>query len=266
MSNSINKRELLFIVDMQNDFCLPNGKLSVPNAMADVKRLTQFIQRKSDSLNSILLTQDSHQVQDIAHACFWVNKKGEHPSPFTIIYPEDISSERWTTTDPTQKEWAAYYLNALAKDGEFVHVIWPEHCITGSEGEAIVPELMNEVEKWARGGRFFEIFRKGEYPYTEHFGALRANIVVEEENTTHLNKKLIERLESFDVIYVAGEAKSHCVATTIKQMLEINGLAAKIVILEDCMSDVAGFEGSASPILQEAINQGARIAKSVEIN
>ncbi|MGL4332199.1 MAG: hypothetical protein ACRCZQ_09760 [Bacteroidales bacterium] len=266
MSNSINKRELLFIVDMQNDFCLPDGKLSVPNAMTDVKRLTQFIQKKSNSLQAIILTQDSHQIQDIAHACFWIDSNGEHPSPFTVIKPEDMESDKWKTSDPENTGWAKHYLKALANDGEFVHIIWPEHCITGSEGEAIVPELMNEVENWARKGNHFEIFRKGEYPYTEHFGALRANVVVEDEKTTHLNKKLIERLESFDVIYVAGEAKSHCVATTIKQMLEINGLAAKIVILEDCMSDVAGFEGAATPVFIEATNQGARIAKSVEIN
>lgn len=266
MSNLTKKKELLFIVDMQNDFCLPTGKLSVPNAMADVKRLAQFIERKSDTLKSILLTQDSHQVHDIAHACFWINKKGEHPSPFLTIKSDDIECGNWTTSKPTESELAKQYLCALEKEDEFAHVIWPEHCITGSEGEAIVSELMRAVEKWARKGNYFELIRKGEYPYAEHFGALRANISVENEKATHLNKKLIERLESFDVIYVAGEAKSHCVATTIKQMLEIKGLAAKIVILEDCMSDVAGFEGVATPILMEASNQGAHIAKSVEIN
>ncbi|MGL5317799.1 MAG: hypothetical protein ACRC9Q_03790 [Bacteroidales bacterium] len=266
MSNVTNKKELLFIVDMQNDFCLPNGKLSVPEAMGDVEKLTQFIERKSNTLNGIILTQDSHQVQDIAHACFWKNKQGEQPAPFTIIKLEDLINGIWSTANPDHQEWAKYYIKTLEENKEFIHVIWPEHCISGSEGEAIVPELMSSVECWARKGNIFEVYRKGEFPYTEHFGALQANVVVENEPSTHLNRKLTERLESFDVIYVAGEAKSHCVATTIKQMLNINGLAARMVILEDCMSDVAGFEGAATPILQEAISKGARIAKSVEIN
>lgn len=266
MSTSIKNRELLFVVDMQNDFCLPTGKLSVPDAMSDVKRLAQFIQKKSNTLDAIILTQDSHQVNDIAHACFWTNETGESPAPFTLISSDDIKNKKWTSKNPDKREWTQYYIDALEKDGNFVHVIWPEHCITGSKGEAIVDELMYAVEEWARKGHYFELFRKGEYPYTEHFGALKANIVVEDEEATHLNQKLIERLKAFDVIYVAGEAKSHCVATTLKQMLEISGLATKIVILEDCMSDVAGFEGYASPILEEAVKQGACIARSVEIN
>ncbi|MGL5786865.1 MAG: hypothetical protein ACRCX4_08625 [Bacteroidales bacterium] len=266
MSNSINNRELLFVVDMQNDFCLPTGKLSVPNAMTDVERLATFIKRKGNSLDAIILTQDSHQVNDIAHACFWTDQKGESPAPFTLISSEDVKNKIWASKNPEHQEWAQYYIDALEKEGNFVHVIWPEHCITGSKGEAIVDELMSAVEEWARGGHYFELFRKGEYPYTEHFGALRANIIVESEKGTHLNQELIERLKAFDVIYVAGEAKSHCVATTLKQMLEINGLATKIVILEDCMSDVAGFEGHATPVLNDAVKQGARIAKSVEIN
>jgi nicotinamidase/pyrazinamidase len=57
---------------------------------------------------------------------------------------------------------------------------------------------------------------------------------------------------------MAGEAKSHCVANTIKQMLDIKGIARKLVILEDCMSDVPGFETIALPIYERARTAGAR--------
>lgn len=266
MSYPKNKRELLFIVDMQNDFCLPDGKLSVPDAMNDVARLAQFIHRKKETLDAIILTQDSHQINDIAHPGFWRDPAGNRPAPFTAIDSIALKEEKWKPADSAQTEWAIQYICTLERNGDFTHVIWPEHCITGSKGEAITDQLMNAIEEWAREGHYFELYRKGEYPYTEHFGALKANVPVDGEESTQLNIRLIERLSAYDVIYVAGEAKSHCVATTLKQMLEIDGLAGKIIVLEDCMSDVAGFEGNATPIFNEAVRKGAQIATSVEIN
>ena len=50
----------------------------------------------------------------------------------------------------------------------------------------------------------------------------------------------------FDKIVIAGEAKSHCVLETIRQILEHyqNDIITtqKIYILEDCMSNIPGFE------------------------
>ena len=57
------------------------------------------------------------------------------------------------------------------------------------------------------------------------------------------NRELVEHLLGFDAVLVAGEAKSHCVAWTVEDLLaEIRvrdpALARKVVLLDDCTSPV----------------------------
>ncbi|MGL4806939.1 MAG: hypothetical protein ACRC26_11395, partial [Bacteroidales bacterium] len=101
--------------------------------------------------------------------------------------------------------------------------------------------------------------------YTEHFGAFKANVIVTGASETALNKELIDRLKDFDEIFLAGEAKSHCVATTVKQLLDYKEIVPKLIILEDCMSDVAGFENFAQTIYDQAVTMGAKKIKSSAI-
>jgi nicotinamidase-related amidase len=59
---------------------------------------------------------------------------------------------------------------------------------------------------------------------------------------TH-NPKFIEQLQQYDRLFIAGQAKSHCVAWTVQDLLnDINaidpGLAQKIYLLDDCTSPV----------------------------
>ena len=253
---------LLLIIDMQNDFCSPDGALYVRGAEVDVSRLAAFIARNSGKINHIILTQDNHQVIDISHPGFWEDRDGNPPEPFTVITPDDIRKGTWTPRFDTQK--AVDYVYSLEKQGEFPHVIWPEHCIIASYGAAIVNEIMEPVRQWARKGRFFDVVIKGTNPFTEHFGALKANVPIEGSPETQLNTELVRDLKDSDKILIAGEARSHCVATTIKQMLEIEDLARKLFIMEDCMSDVTGFETIALPIYEKAKKEGARSISSTD--
>jgi len=63
-----------------------------------------------------------------------------------------------------------------------------------------------------------------------------------EDLGTH-NLKFIEALRSSDRLYIAGQAKSHCVAWTVSDLLEDiqatdPSLAEKVYLLEDCSSPV----------------------------
>jgi nicotinamidase-related amidase len=58
-----------------------------------------------------------------------------------------------------------------------------------------------------------------------------------------MNELLIEQLSLYDAIVVAGQAKSHCVAWTIDDLLEGDDerertLAPRTYLLEDCTSPV----------------------------
>ena len=255
-------KTLLLIVDMQNDFCRPEGALYVKGAEKDVARLAKFIKDQSDRIDHIIMTQDNHHVIDISHPGFWEDNDGNPPAPFTGISSDDVQKGIWRPR--YEKEKAALYIRELEKQGEFAHVIWPEHCIIGSSGAAIVNEIMEPVIAWARKGNYFEVVIKGTNPLTEHFGALRANIPIENSLETQLNTVLINKLQHFNTILLAGEARSHCVANTVKQMLEIDGIAGKLVILSDCMSDVTGFETLAIPVFEKAKAEGAAFISSTD--
>jgi nicotinamidase-related amidase len=136
----------------------------------------------------------------------------------------------------------------------------------GSTGAAIVPALMKQVTAWARNGNYYDVIIKGTNPLTEHFGAFRANVPIAGAPETQLNTSLIDKLKGFDRILLAGEAKSHCVANSVKQLFGYADIIQKLVILGDCMSNVPGFEQIAVPIYDEALQMGAKIINVNEVN
>lgn len=253
---------LLLIIDMQYDFCSPEGSLYVNGATDDVTRLASFITKNESVLDSIILTQDNHNVIDISHPVFWEDRNGNHPLPFSVISLKKVLSGYWTPR--YHKGQVIEYIRKLEHQGEYPHTIWPEHCIMGSHGAAIVDEIMEPVKIWARKGKFYEIVIKGTNPFTEHFGALKANIPIAGFPETNLNTELVNKLIKASKIYIAGEAKSHCVATSIKQMLHLGGLAKKLYIIEDCMSDVQGMGSLADSIYRKARSEGAKFARSID--
>ncbi|MCD7972654.1 MAG: isochorismatase family protein [Candidatus Azobacteroides sp.] len=248
-------KTLLFIIDMQNDFCSPSGSLYVPGAQEDVQRLSRFIHKKTDEINHIVLTQDSHQVTDIAHPAFWINKENQRPAPFSAITYEDLEEEKWMPV--IYPEEAKKYLSELKKAGLRSHTIWPEHCIWGSKGAAIHPVVMEEVIRWARKGRLFDIVIKGTHPLSEHYGAFQAEVPVTDAKETQFNHSLLEKLRAFDKIWIAGEAKSHCVANTIRQLFDYPDIMRKLIILENCMSDIPGSETLSASVCERAREMGA---------
>ena len=253
-------KTVLLIVDMQNDFCLPSGSLYVPGAEKDVERLSRLIKKKTTVIDKIILTADEHHVMDIAHPSYWRNKQGMHPAPFTTISWWEVLSGEWIPFG--DKDKVVDYLRRLIEQGEYKHTIWPEHCLYGSEGAAITPVLMEALTCWAREGKYYEVVEKGLNPSTEFFGAFRANIPLAGAVDTEFNVKLKDELEMYDVIWLAGEAKSHCVANTLKQMFDYPEIIRRLVILEDCMSNISGCEDLASSIYEKAACMGARFVTS----
>jgi nicotinamidase/pyrazinamidase len=104
-----------------------------------------------------------------------------------------------------------------------------------------------------------EYVTKGSNPHTEHYSGLLADVPDPSDITTQLNKNLIDTLESVDIILVAGEASSHCVANSIRDLIsnfQNFDCAKKIVILEDAMSPVGGFENLTTDFFNEMKSKG----------
>ncbi len=255
----MKKRNAILIIDAQFDFCNPNGALYVQGADQDMLRLKQFITENKEHINHICVTLDSHPVNDISHPAFWQDKDGNFPAPFTQITLADAQSGKWTPRFFPQQ--AIKYLADLEGQGQFPHLIWPEHCLIGSKGASLDDQLMEALKIWASGGNYYQAVTKGTYPLTEHFGIFAAQIPVADRPETQLNQSLIRTLESYQNVYLAGEAKSHCVATSLKQAMDYApDLAAKMIVLEDTMSDVPNMGLLGVPIYEEAKRKGIRFS------
>ncbi len=232
----------LLIIDPQKDFMDdPDSSLPVPGANADMNRLTKMIRRVGHKLEDVHVTLDSHHILDVGHPPFWRNGKGENPAPFTVITADDIKNSIWTPFDPSFRKRMVDYAETLAKQGNYPLMVWPEHCEIGTPGHNVQKELAAVLAAWSR--RFHantDYVVKGTNPFTEHYGALMAEVPDPSDPATGLNTDLLNILAEADIVAIAGEALSHCVKSTVTQIAENLGdeYAKKFHILTDCSSPV----------------------------
>lgn len=87
------------------------------------------------------------------------------------------------------------------------------------------------------------------------------------------NNKFVEALKTVDRLVIAGQAKSHCVAWTIADLLtdlknENPALAKKIYLLENCTSPVvvpgANYSEQADAAFARFVEAGMHLVKSTD--
>lgn len=256
-------RNALFVIDAQVDFCDSNGALFVTGADEAMKRAAKMIRNNFDKIDAIKLTQDTHHPKDIAHQIWWKDKDGNHPPLFSVITSADVFTTWIPQVDPMGTK---SYIEELEKNGEYAHVIWPNHCIAGTTGWTFYMPFFEAVLEWEAhaGGSWYEIYQKGEVPFSEHFGALRANVQLPNFPSTGINYNLLNDIQTYNRVYLLGQAKSHCVANTLKQIMdETPELLTKLYIVEDAMNDVTGFEGLGDPVFDRARQLGATFVTTI---
>lgn len=250
----------LLVIDPQNDFCDPHhGSLHVPGAEADMDRLAAMIERLDGKLSDIHVTLDSHRKVDISHPIWWKDSRGAHPAPFTMIRAQDLRDGTWTTTLPSAYDRTLAYLEALDTGGRYPHVVWPYHCLIGDEGHNVWPTLSAAVHEWEERFAMADFVTKGSNPWTEHFSAVAAEVPDPADPTTQVNAGLIRTLEEADVILLAGEALSHCLANTVRDIASHFADPAtirKLVLLTDASSNVTGFENLGDQFVKDLTAQG----------
>ena len=251
----------LLIIDPQNDFVHRDGSLAVAGAEEDAARLARLIEGASDRISAVSVSLDSHQRFDISHPIWYFDDQGQAPEPFSVITADDLKSGRWRVR-PEVEARTFHYLETLEERGRYPHVIWPEHCLIGSEGHGIYPIIQDALHQWAsRPARVDYIF-KGQNPFTEHFSAVEAEVPDPQDTNTQTNQALIQRLQESDQVWVAGWARSHCVGNTLYDLFRIGGraLAEKTTLVADAMSDVPGFTEQGEAVTETSRSWGARVA------
>lgn len=251
----------LLVIDPQNDFVSPTGSLSVPGADGDMDRVVSLVERLGDALERIVVTLDAHHVHDISHPHWWRAADGSRPAPFTVVTAADVREGRWTTV-PAARGRSLRYLEALEAGDRYPHVVWPEHCLIGDPGGNVWPALSEAIHGWEREhGTEARYVVKGTNPWTEHFSAIRAEVPDPEDPSTQVAPELVQSLEGADRILVVGEARSHCVANTVRDLVASFGdpqSVEKVVLLTDATSDVPGFEAYGERFVRELVAMGMR--------
>ena len=263
-----NKNIVVLGIDCQNDF-MEGGNLAVSGALEDMRRFSECVRQNMYVISDIIMTLDSHHLNDIGHASFWINSKGEHPDPFTVISVADIEAGTWFSRFGSLRAWSLDYAKALATQGKYPILIWPDHCLIGSPGAAIEAKVFGAINQWAkvRGG-VVSFITKGSNIKSEHYSAVKTEVPVAEDQGTQLNTHLVhELLGKADEIWVGGEAASHCVLSTMNDIWDNlpAEYAKKFVLLKDCMSPVGEFEQAAQDFYSSAAARGVRVCNSTEL-
>jgi nicotinamidase/pyrazinamidase len=259
----------LMCIDAQNDFCDPNGSLYVRGGDQNVGRTAAMVDRLVDKLSEITTTMDSHRKIDISHPMWFVDEHGKHPDPLTMITAADLESGKWRTTQISARARTTAYLKALDATKRYPHVIWPEHCLIGDQGHNIHPTLSAAIHRWEQK-RFAmpNVVTKGSNPYTEHFSAVQAEVPDPTDPSTQVNRGLVEALENADVILWTGEALSHCLANTFRDVVKNFSnpeYVKKMTLLTDATSSVPGFESYGEDFVKEMTAKGMKLSTTTDI-
>lgn len=283
----------LLLIDVQKDFCFPQGTLYVggrsgTGAVDDSRRTAEFIYRNLDRITDITTTLDTHFAYQIFFPWFWVDINDNPLTAHTIIETGDIKSGKYKP-NPSTASWLCngnyawlvnqvqHYCQELEKAGKYKLYLWPPHCLLGGEGHALVGVLHEArlFHSFLRGSQNWSEV-KGGNPLTENYSIFRPEVLTRHDGNVlaNKNKNFIETLWKSDAVIIGGQAASHCVKSSIEDFLDEilaqdPNLAKKVYILEDCMSSVVvpggpDFTGEAEKALQKFSDAGMKLIKSTD--
>ncbi len=286
------ERISLLLIDVQNTFCIPGFELFVggrsgKGAVDDNIRLCEFIYRNIGNITRIIATMDTHMSQQIFHPIFFVDADGNHPAPYTDIHLDELQSGKWNFNPALAPQFGiapeygqqtmVHYAESLAKTGKYALTIWPYHAMLGGIGHALVPAVEEAIffHSHARIDQpHFAV--KGDKPFTENYSVVGPEVLTGPmgEVLGEHDPQFIRHLQEVDKLYIAGQAKSHCVAWTVQDLLDDilktdTELAKKVHVLDDCSSavvvpGVVDHTGAANDAYEWFAKAGMHVVKSTD--
>ena len=189
----------LIVIDVQNDFC-PGGKLAVADGDAVVAPINAMM----EAAEAVVLTQD------------W------HPKGHTSFASSHPGAEPFSTT---QMPYGT-------------QVLWPEHCVQGSDGAAFHPALNTDAADM--------IVRKGYNPAVDSYSAFFEN-----DKTTATGLAGYLQARGITELTFAGLATDFCVAWSALDAARL-GFSASVALPACRAIDLDGSLDAALALLREA--------------
>ncbi len=263
-------RTMLLLVDMQVDFVHTDGSLSVPGAVDDTRRVIEWKFRNLPDITTIAASLDSHLPLSIFFPAWWVvGETGQHPAPYTVIRSEDVNARRWRPI--YEVEWSLAYCGKLESQAKKELMIWPYHTLIGTPGQALTPALYEAIAYHAAARQSQPILlEKGTIPKSEYYSIFEPEVKVPDHPLGGVNTAFLNTLAGYDRIYIAGEAKSHCVLETVSSLMRYVAdpppMMSKFRLLEDCTSSVVhptiDFDALANRTLAQYQAYGLRMVRA----
>jgi nicotinamidase-related amidase len=205
----------------------------------------------------------------------------------TLVSLDDIESGRWKFNpdiasslgiEPAYgQEHLLHYARELRTKGKYDLTIWPYHVLQGSIGHALVASFEEALffHTIARSSQV-DFITKGDHQLTESYSALGPEVISDPSGhiIAQKNELIFQKVREFDVIIIAGQAKSHCVAWTIDDLLRDiqnydESLAGKVYLLEDCTSPVVvpgvvDYSDQADQVFERFADAGMHVVRSTD--
>lgn len=264
-------RIALLLVDMQVDFVHEDGALSVPGAVDDTRRIIEWMYKHVDQLTTIIASLDSHIPLQIFSPAWWIDTNGKHPQPYTVITAESVHAGDWSPLYETA--WSKQYVVQLEEQAKKQLMIWPYHTLIGTNGHTLTPALYEAIAYHTGARQAQPIFiTKGTIAKTENYSIFEPEVKDDTQPNGGLDVAKLDLLATYDEVYIAGQAKSHCVLETVTSLMRYYAnqpdVISKFRVLMDGMSSVAhpeiDFEAIANEALQQYAEQGLTLTTTSE--
>ncbi len=288
----------LLVIDAQKDFCFPEGTLYVAGrsgtgAIDDSRRTAELIYKNLGVITDVTTTMDTHFAYQIFSPAFWITRDGAPLTAHRVITADEIGSGE-VRPNPAVAKWLCngnyawltkqvqYYCRELEKAGKYQLYLWPPHCLLGSDGHALAG-VVHEARMFHAFARVAQsaVEVKGGNPLTENYSVLRPEVLTRFDGAplAQRNTAFIKTLLAADAVVIAGQAASHCVKSSIDDLLDEivasdPALAKKVYVVTDCMSAVtvpdgkgglvADFTAQAEAALARFANAGMHLVRSTD--
>jgi nicotinamidase/pyrazinamidase len=202
----------LIIVDLQGDF-LPGGPLGVPGGDEVVPVILELIPR----FDAVVATQDWHPTD---HGSFAANHEGRSPGELIGL-------------------------------GGLEQILWPTHCVQGTPGAELIPELR------AREDQLDAVFQKGTDSQIDSYSGFFDN---GKRKATGLGEWLKER--GVESVAICGLALDYCVKFTALDALE---LGFETTLIRDATRAVELEPGDGERAIAAIREAGGKVTTSREL-
>ncbi|KAL6702747.1 NAD(+) salvage pathway protein [Coniothyrium glycines] len=170
-------RPALIVVDMQEDFCPPNGTLAVQGGRDIVPTINDLL---ALPFALKIATKDWHPQDHISFA-------SNHPAPHNKPFETSITVQNPLNPEETQETR-----------------LWPDHCVQGTKGAQLLPEL--DI------GKVDQIVEKGQDKRVEMYSAFKDPF----SKPCVVQSGLAQTLRDASItdVFVVGLAADYCVKDT----------------------------------------------------